>query len=163
MTEKQCTHHGIRKYNGIRCCLACGEAVFEASSSKAPAASQATDVPSHYQYNNLDYKLGQEIRLILLLPGGQDDPIRCDIIHVNLEDDPDYEAVSYTWATENGDSSLSQAVHCVCGGCIAVTANCAAVLRQLRRPGIRRRLWVDAICRLHIVHSTREKLMRGPQ
>jgi hypothetical protein len=95
----------------LRCCLACGETVFEALAS-IPTA-ETVDVTGHYKYTKLNYKLGLEIRLVVLLPGERDDPIHCEIIHVNLDDDPHYDAVSYTWATEEGDASLSKTVRCV--------------------------------------------------
>jgi len=65
-----------------------------------------------------------------------------------LDDDyPDYEAVSYTWGGDKGDSTP----------CIPVfigpfwdillqTRNCAAMLRYVRHPDSQRPLWVDAIC-----------------
>lgn len=143
MPESPCAHPDIRKFDGIRCCLACGEAVFEV---KPPKQLPHTNVQVPYQYIPLNYKLGQEIRLVELLSGGPADPIRCEIIHVNMDDDPEYDAVSYTWATESGDTNLSGLVHCVHGTCIPVTANCDAALRQLRYHKFRRRLWVDSLC-----------------
>jgi len=145
MLATACKHPDIRKFDGLRCCLACGETVFEASASVSPAKN--VDNSGHYKYTRLNYELGLEIRLVVLLPGAQADPICCEIIHVNLDDDPDYDAVSYTWATETGDISLSKTVRCVNGGVMAVTANCEAALRQLRQHALRRRLWIDAICR----------------
>jgi hypothetical protein len=65
-----------------------------------------------YIYTPLNYKLGQEICLLVVLPGEPFDPLRCDIVHVNLEDEPDYEAVSHPWTSDNGDASLSQSANC---------------------------------------------------
>ena len=144
MSERVCKHSDIRKFDGLRCCLACGETVFENTASVSSANN--VDATRHYNYTKLNYKLGLEIRLVELLPGDPADSIYCEIIHVNLDDDPDYEAVSYTWATESGDASLSKTVRCVSGGVIAVTLNCEAALRQLRRLWYRVRLWIDAIC-----------------
>jgi len=144
MSQKPCPHPDIRQFDGIRCCLACGEAVFQASSSNPTL--HTVDATGRYKHTRLDYELGREIRLISLLPGDPDDVLRCEIAHVNLEDDPVYDAVSYTWATEDGDASLSSTIECIQGGFIPITRNCDIVLRQLRRPGIRRTLWVDAIC-----------------
>jgi hypothetical protein len=144
MTESLCKHPDIRKFNGIRSCLSCGEAVFETSSPTARI--HMSDATASYQYTKLNYKLGREIRLISVLPGSSEDALRCKIIHVNLDDGPVYDAVSYTWATEKGDASLCMAIRCEAGGVIPVTANCYAVLLQLRRCGGIRRLWIDAIC-----------------
>lgn len=144
MPRVPCAHPDIRKFDGIRCCLACGEAVFEVTTSER---LPHTDVQVPYQYAPLNYKLGQEIRLVVLLPGEPADLLRCEIIHVNLEDDPEYDAISYTWATERGDTSLSGLVYCVHGGSISITANCDAALRQVRQRGLRRRVWIDSICK----------------
>jgi hypothetical protein len=137
-----CSHPDVRKFDGIRCCLACGEAVFE------PATTSSTSPRSEYQYRRLNYTLGQEIRLIELLPTDKlSDAVRCRMHHVNLEDDPAYEAVSYTWATEGGDARPCRYVQFADGnGSITVTQNCEAALRRLRKRGCSRHLWVDAIC-----------------
>jgi hypothetical protein len=144
MTESLCKHPDIRKFDGIRSCLSCGEAVFETSSPIARIHTR--DATASYQYTKLNYKLGREIRLVLILPGSSEDALRCEMIHVNLDDDPVYDAVSYTWATQDGDASLCMTVQCEAGGVIPVTANCYAVLLELRRSGGIPRLWVDAIC-----------------
>jgi hypothetical protein len=147
MSRKPCRHSDVRKFDGIRSCLACGETVFESSAPTIPMSTQTTKTPTKYQYTHLNYTLGQEIRLVVLLPGSLDDPIRCEIVHVNLEDDPEFDAVSYTWATEYGDDSLSRKVNISNGThYLPVTINCEAALRQLRRPGSRRKLWIDALC-----------------
>jgi hypothetical protein len=101
----------------------------------------------------------------VLLPGEQADPIRCEIIHVNLDDDPEYEAVSYMWATADGDASFCRNIHCGNNKFISVTMNCEAVLRQLRSSGLQRRVWIDAICmRFPICYSQlRDALTFGSQ
>jgi hypothetical protein len=150
MTESTCKHPDVRKFDEIRCCLSCGEAVFEVPS--ATAHVHTSETAGHYRYTKLDYKLGRQIRLVLLLPGRPEDPLQCEIIHVNLEDIPVYDAVSYTWASEDGDAKASMVVQCKQGGAIPVTPNCYAVLLQLRRSG-RQRIWVDAICEYTSSHK----------
>lgn len=141
-----CRHPDVRKFDGVRCCLACGEAVFDAPKHAPDVATASVGAPPQHQYAHLNSSLGQEIRLIILLPGDQSDLIRCDIMHVNLEDHPSFEAVSYTWATEYGDDSKSGVVHLASGATLSVTANCEAALRQLRPRSHERPLWVDALC-----------------
>lgn len=147
MASRSCKHPDIRKFDGIRCCLACGEAVLETKFEGAlrpQVGSSSASKP--YEYTDLNYQLGQEIRLCILLPGEPQDPLCCELVHVNLDDDPVYDAVSYTWANEDGDASLSSTIHCRGEGFLPITVNCDAVLRQLRRFGSKRRLWIDAIC-----------------
>jgi hypothetical protein len=137
-----CRHPDIRRFDEVRCCLACGEAVFESS----PTATTKDMAGSRYQYRGLNYTLGQEIRLIELLPGLRSDDIRCNIVHVNLDDDPEFEAVSYTWATEDGDDTFSKTIYTSNNTTMSVTANCLSALRQLRKLSNVRRLWIDAVC-----------------
>lgn len=141
-----CRHPDIRKFDGLRCCLACGEAVFESATITSAQARASPD--SKYQYQRLNYTLGQEIRLLELLPAGDvSDKICCRMHHVNLEDDPAFEAVSYTWATEDGDSRACKSIQFPDGNCwVLVTRNCEAALRRLRKRGCSGHLWVDAIC-----------------
>ncbi|PVI06628.1 HET-domain-containing protein [Periconia macrospinosa] len=137
--DSECRHNDIHVFDNLRCCLACGETVF---SDSTPDLNVAEAGP--YQYAKLNYTLGQEIRLVILFPGQQSEDIFVDIVHVNLSDHPVYEAVSYSWATEDGDASLSQTIYCR-GRSILVTKHCEAALRCLRRKGRKRYLWVDAI------------------
>lgn len=117
-------HPDIRKFDGIRCCLACGLALFK--------ENQDADLAT-WSYKHLNYELGQEIRLLVLQPGSCDDDVTCNIIHANLQDKPDYEAISYTWATEDGNAAFSDTIQCHGIG-IPITKNGLAALRTLRSP-----------------------------
>jgi hypothetical protein len=93
---------------------------------------------------------GGGIRLLCLYPGEFYDSIRCDLFHVSLDSDIEYDALSYTWASEDGDASLSQRISCAYLGDeetagLLVTSNCAAALRRLRFTSQERVLWIDAI------------------
>ncbi|KAF2007239.1 HET-domain-containing protein [Amniculicola lignicola CBS 123094] len=141
-----CTHPDIRKFDGVRCCLACGTALFERQDTNhLHNAPLENSDPLPYTYRRLNYQLGQEVRVITLFPGRGSEDIFCDIVHLNLLDKPHYEALSYTWANQKGDSSLSKEIFCQ-GRSIAVTENCHAALRNLRHPSKNMVLWVDAIC-----------------
>ena len=104
-----------------------------------------------FNYRPLHHAEGEDIRLLILYPGDFGDPIRCDVFHASLSFEVDYEAVSYTWATEDGDASLSQQISCAYVGeaddsDLPVTVNCASALRRLRDKSYERTLWIDAIC-----------------
>ena len=71
--------------------------------------------------------------------------MQINLREVRSSDEPEYEALSYTWATENGDTTLSSTVNCE-GAAIQVTNNCEDALRRLRNRDGERILWVDAIC-----------------
>ncbi|KAF6819353.1 hypothetical protein CSOJ01_01410 [Colletotrichum sojae] len=92
----------------------------------------------------------RNIRTLEVLSGDFDEPIVCKLRIVDLALKPEFEALSYTWADENGDASKSQKIfvgnrHDI----LPVTASCANALQRLRFPKTSRRsreLWVDAVC-----------------
>ncbi|KAH7076051.1 heterokaryon incompatibility protein-domain-containing protein [Paraphoma chrysanthemicola] len=98
-----------------------------------------------YVHEELSLGSVQQIRLLKLLPGSYVHPLRCTLTIANLDDHPEYEAISYTWATENGDDQKSRHMYCDTG-VIPITVNCHAALRRLRRVFTPRLLWVDSIC-----------------
>ncbi|KAK1689138.1 heterokaryon incompatibility protein-domain-containing protein [Colletotrichum godetiae] len=60
---------------------------------------------------------------------------------------PEYEALSYTWADENGDTSKCERAYIgKRWDILPITRNCHNALRRLRYSGRSRPLWVDAIC-----------------
>jgi hypothetical protein len=68
-------------------------------------------------------------------------------VEADLERGPLYDALSYTWADESGDSDRSEIFHCVKDDSkLSITKNCDAALRRLRLSDKERRLWVDAVC-----------------
>jgi len=131
-----CRHKHVETTDSFSCCLSCGELVEEATSSSPPER--------RFKYEPLDYETEQYIRLVRLHPGQKQDDIVCELVHVSLASEPLYEAVSYTWAMTNGDASLSQSIVCH-GKKLAITKNCEAALRCVRRPNLTRVLWVDAM------------------
>jgi len=145
-----CKNPDIRSFEGLRCCLSCG---FALSLPKTPVEAVLSDHDidrkrdAQYQYEPLNYELGQELRLVVLKPGKFSEDIECEILHANLFEKPRYEALSYTWADENGDDSPSRRIHCRRSrNWLRVTANCEVALRRLRRQTTERTLWIDAIC-----------------
>ncbi|KXH25805.1 hypothetical protein CSIM01_07236 [Colletotrichum simmondsii] len=74
-------------------------------------------------------------------------PIWIDTFVTNLTLKPPFEAVSYTWADRDGDTSRCDRVYVgKHWDVLPVTRNCANALRRLRFPNRWRDLWVDAIC-----------------
>ena len=68
-----------------------------------------------------------------------------NLTEARLNDSPCYEALSYSWATEDGDAESNCAILCN-GRRFMVTKNCDAALRRLRQPMKHVILWVDSIC-----------------
>jgi hypothetical protein len=93
-----------------------------------------------YQYIPLDLSTN-EIRLLVLSPGKRTDKIILKLVHVILDGNLSYEALSYTW----GDANKVRLV--LLDGCLTtITANLEVALRSLRHVCEERTLWVDALC-----------------
>jgi hypothetical protein len=69
-----------------------------------------------------------EIRILTLHAGNVPDPIKCSLQVVVLDEEPVYEALSYTW----GDPGITKAI-CVKGTQVDVTVNLESALRYVRR------------------------------
>ena len=80
------------------------------------------------------------MRLLTLLPGSPDDLICCCLKEVDLEDDPEYEAISYTW----GDAA-DQKIIDVNSVQVLMRLGLFCFLHQLRDPSEERVVWVDAL------------------
>lgn len=83
----------------------------------------------------------REIRVLSLLPGSWNDSIRCLLSTVSLDDDPEYDALSYVWGERDSMTLIS-----VNDNNFQVTPNLWAALRRLRSTDEVCRIWADAIC-----------------
>jgi len=82
------------------------------------------------------------IRLLKLSPGSSESaPLEISFAEVDLDDRPQYEALSYVW----GDKTEKAAILCH-GKTIEVTPNCEIALRRLRLVTKPRSLWIDVLC-----------------
>ncbi|TGJ88572.1 hypothetical protein E0Z10_g262 [Xylaria hypoxylon] len=86
-------------------------------------------------------KDGKEIRIINLFPNKFSAPVECELEHIVLGPEADYEAVSYCW----GDASITQPI-LLDGKPYPITLNLLEGLRYLRQEESPRRLWVDSLC-----------------
>ena len=101
-------------------------------------------VPYHYH----PLPSTRHIRILVLqLSEGESHKVSCHLETVDLDDPSGYTALSYTWALEDGDDSLSQLLH-IQGQTLPVTENLSLALEHLARSGgdEEMRLWVDAVC-----------------
>jgi hypothetical protein len=153
MESEVCSHKYLQELEIGLCCLSCG-----ALRDSIPEIWNATPTSNNESDEEYQYKplRPEEIRLILLLPGAESDPISCRVITIPLHAGHSYkyEAVSYTWAAEDGDVSKTKSIEVYSARdeerkFIKVTTNCENALRQLRRhhniPGDYI-LWIDSIC-----------------
>lgn len=85
------------------------------------------------------------LRLLTLYPGVFGSPIEISLFEVRSKERHAYEALSYTWASEDGDCRRSSQVRCE-DTRIWVTKNCKIALQYLRTEDSNQVLGVDAIC-----------------
>lgn len=96
-----------------------------------------------------DIMSNDRIRLFYLSPGQENSPTHGRIAPACLRNSsiPAYEALSYTWADESGDSTRRYPVFIgPYWDIVYVTHNCAEVLRSVRHPQADRIVWIDSLC-----------------
>ena len=86
------------------------------------------------------------VRLLTLRPApSKDNVIEISLAEARLGAQPYYSALSYTWATEDGDATSCCMIVCN-GQRLMVTKSCNAALRRLREQAEPVTLWIDSIC-----------------
>jgi hypothetical protein len=98
-----------------------------------------------YEYQRLRH--AKEFRLLKIKPNTYEVPVECEIFHSNIDEKPEFEAISYTWADASGDNTLSRHVKVSSQDYVCATANCEAALKRVRDSHRMRIVWIDAICR----------------
>ncbi|KAM3067243.1 hypothetical protein ACMFMF_009742 [Clarireedia jacksonii] len=98
------------------------------------------DESTSYKYQPLRSK-SNDIRLLTLLPDVPGTDINCRLEIISLDDQPQYEALSYVW----GSSAVRKKVY-IKGKEALVTTNLETALQHLRHPERKRFLWIDALC-----------------
>lgn len=97
------------------------------------------EIPYEYRYRRFpDEKV---IRILTLNPGRWDDRLVGSLEFADLNHDPDFEAISYTW----GDPLRCREM-LVDGKVFPLTKSLRDTLRAVRHVKRPRRVWVDQIC-----------------
>lgn len=105
------------------------------------------DAKTIYRYHGLSTI--NEFRILVIPAGSFSDPLHGEVITAKFSeiDSLEYEALSYTWADETGDSERMSEFLCdEDGSIIRITKNCEAAIRRVRYPDKDRWVWIDAIC-----------------
>lgn len=116
----------------------------KASSSqsvKTKRKRKALQIRSSYRYEPLDLSKN-EIRLLELAPGTWDSPIAGRLFAVSLDDNPDFDALSYLW----GDPTPIFPVIFGNQREIRIARNLRNALRDIRSEERAMVIWADAIC-----------------
>lgn len=83
----------------------------------------------------------REIRVAVIEPGPKESQLAINLRIVSLDDDPLYDALSYTWGTPQlSENARLNAID------FAITPNVDAALRRLRSTSEPVSLWVDLLC-----------------
>lgn len=88
----------------------------------------------------------QYFRILELLPGTIQEPLRCRLRIEKLCTPPHYEAISYVWRVSNDGDDYATIQ---CDGQIeplVISTNLEHALKSVRYPGTTRLLWADAVC-----------------
>ena len=107
-------------------------------------ASQSRDesrqeIPYEYRYQRIPDE--NVVRILTLGPGRWDDRLVGSLDFVDLEEDPEYEAISYTW----GDPLRCREM-LLDGKVFPLTQSLSDALRTVRLVDRPRKLWADQIC-----------------
>ncbi|QGI91949.1 hypothetical protein CEK26_005018 [Fusarium fujikuroi] len=95
------------------------------------------EIELSYQYRPIE---DASIRLVRILPERKT-MIKCEIIHVSLEQPPPYKAISYTWG-DTGDTRKIEIEGCL----IPIAVSLHGALQALRKKQSSVLVWADALC-----------------
>ncbi|KAI0439508.1 hypothetical protein F4803DRAFT_568504 [Xylaria telfairii] len=93
----------------------------------------------------IDQKVGQ-VRVIKLLPGSENDPIKCHLTLCDVLVGAIEEALSYVWGTGGSEKNLLVSQQSYPEQPFPVRDNLYEILHSLRLSDATRTLWIDAIC-----------------
>ena len=93
-----------------------------------------------YTYLELPFK--DSFRVLELLPGTSGSALRCNILHTRRKDEPQYEAISYTWGAPVFSYLLEEASS---GTVLHITESLHDALQAFRHEGKSRVVWADAV------------------
>ncbi|KAK0736613.1 heterokaryon incompatibility protein-domain-containing protein [Apiosordaria backusii] len=93
------------------------------------------------------------VRLLTIFPA--EDymaPLKGEIRNVDLRTNPRYDALSYTWADEDGETAKTSRIALMFNPKkgtyrqLGIGHNCELAMRRLRRKHKKRTVWIDAVC-----------------
>lgn len=137
----ECAHLDMFQSDGIESCISCG--FMQAMPLAPPTPAILHDEPQPYIYQPV--QPDSEIRLFQLRPGEADEPVRGELLNININARHEYEVVSYTWADEDGDSTRCVRAF-MPSGYVLITRSCQLVLQRIRKRYHTKVLWIDSLC-----------------
>ena len=89
----------------------------------------------------MDTLANDEFRVLNLLPGENDEPLRCELQTCSFADHPPFETISYVWSIKPDPVNLE-----VDGRIVVINEGLKDILRRIRQPSTSRVLWIDRLC-----------------
>lgn len=112
-------------------------------SGQSSPRGDTMDQVAGYKYEPI--REANEIRLLYLHDGKPGDIIRAELEVVRIQKSHYYDAISYTWADENGDTTKCCSLKIGSpGALLPITRSCDSVLRRVRK--LTSWIWIDAVC-----------------
>ena len=118
--------------------------------------SHVMDIASALSYEYKPLRDARKTRLLqMVLNGDEEGQVYYDIVVVDLDDQPSFYALSYTWGCPFADDDSSAQQHWPTtrsnlilgdGRCVKVGHNLCRALTCLKELGVVGHLWIDAIC-----------------
>ena len=93
------------------------------------------------EYNYRPLRPNSYIRVLVVEPGYGGELLRCSLEELDLDSQPQFNALSYCW----GDVSDTRIISCE-GYSLSITKNLYDALLRLRKPDLTLRIWADALC-----------------
>ncbi|KAK1705064.1 heterokaryon incompatibility protein, partial [Colletotrichum lupini] len=141
--DPSCRRLDVFTSGGISSCLSCGSIQLDLDTPQSETNDEDENTTDTAVYRPLESQT--DIRLLTLEPGEFADPIRCTLALSSTASMIDYDAISYTGASEDGAMAWTQPIT-LDGRAFLVTANCEMALRRVRSRGAQRVVWIDAVC-----------------
>lgn len=113
------------------------------TSSNIPATPRKCKGRRHEETPSIYQPLprGRFTRVLILEPGIGNQMIFGKLEVIDIDDNPDFEAISYVW----GSKKKQRTIFCI-KVAIKITQNLFEALRRIRNPSEQRTVWADAIC-----------------
>ncbi|KAM7209796.1 Heterokaryon incompatibility protein (HET) domain containing protein [Rhypophila decipiens] len=136
--NRRCNLPDLHSYNGAWRCLTC----YSSNVNPTPQNKPPQNIPPQI-FGPIRQRM--ELRLLSIKPGQFVEDVHCWLLPCTIDKLPAYEAISYTWADESGDTAESKQIS-LNNVPFPVTSNCEAALKRARLPVRARTVWIDAVC-----------------
>jgi hypothetical protein len=115
--------------------------IFEQADSYWTRKKVAERLNSSVRYHYMALTSPRQIRLLRILRRKPGHGLQCELVHVDLDNRPGFEAISYTWRRQNSTENII-----LDGRRLAVTLAVYEIAKYLQSFTKEKFLWIDAVC-----------------